>query len=161
MEGSNSDRISTRSDFQVQVRCLIGDAAQAGASELWLVDVDFADWPLNERELVADLVAWARPQRRLNMLAHRFDEVLRVHPRFVTWRRDFGHLVQCRQVDVDASDTPTLLITGPGTGLQLVDRQRFRGRRFTDEADIQAWREVIDALMQRSQDAFPATTLGI
>jgi hypothetical protein len=169
----NPDSITTRKEFQAQVRALLAEAEQQGAKELWWVDPDFADWPLNERELVAALSAWAAPQRRLTMLAQRFDEVQRSHPRFVTWRRDFGHVIHCRQVDVDASEVPSLLLVGsasgpasgsangPTTGLQLTNRQRFRGRRLRDEADVQAWREVIDALMQRSQDGFASTTLGI
>jgi hypothetical protein len=161
----NPDSITTRKEFQAQVRALLAEAERQGAKELWWVDPDFADWPLNERDLVAALSAWASPQRRLTMLAQRFDEVQRAHPRFVTWRRDFGHVIHCRQVDVDASEVPSLLLVGPASGpangLQLTDRQRFRGRRLRDEADVQAWREVIDALMQRSQDGFASTTLGI
>jgi hypothetical protein len=167
------ESITTRKQFQAQVRALLAEAEQQGARAMWWVDADFADWPLNERELVATLTAWARPQRRLTMLAQRFDEAQRSHPRFVTWRRDFGHVIHCRQVDADASEVPSLLIVeaaaGPAggfagvaaSGLQLTDRQRFRGRRLHDEADVQAWREVIDALMQRSQDSFASTTLGI
>jgi len=36
-----------------------------------------------------------------------------------------------------------------------------KGTISRDAADAVQWREVIDAVLQRSEEAFPATTLGL
>lgn len=156
--------IAGRSDFAAAVHAVLGDAAEHGTRELWLVDPDFSLWPLGERELVGLLTRWAQggPGRRITVIAQRFDDIPRRHPRFVAWRRDWAHVIHCREVgEVDASEVPTLLLAGEGLGLQLLERQHVRGRWFRDDAAWRTWREVIDALLQRSAEAFPATTLGL
>lgn len=156
--------IAGRAEFAAAVRAVLADAAAHGTRELWLVDPDFALWPLGERETVALLLRWAQggPRRRITFVAHGFDDVPRRHPRFVAWRRDWAHVVSCREVsEVDASEVPTLLLAGEGLGVQLLERQHVRGRWFRDESNWRMWREVVDALLQRSSEAFPATTLGL
>jgi peptidyl-tRNA hydrolase len=163
MDPSLPTSISTRAEFNTALLAALQDAVRAGTRELWLVDPDFADWPLGERATVELLTQWAQaPQRRITLIARHFDEMPRRHPRFVQWRRHWSHFVEARAVaDLDPSDVPTLLLAGDGLGVQLLDRVHWRGRWFSDEADWRTWREVVDALLQRSSDAFPATTLGI
>ena len=156
--------IAGRAEFGAAGRAVLADAADHGTRELWLVDPDFALWPLGERETVALLLRWSQggPGRRITYVAHSFDDVARRHPRFVAWRRDWAHVISCRAVgEVDASEVPTLLLAGDGLGLQLLERQHVRGRWFRDEASWRTWREIVDALLQRSAEAFPATTLGL
>lgn len=156
--------IASRAEFAAAVRAVLLDAAEHGTRELWLVDPDFALWPLGERETVALLLRWAQggAGRRVTFVAHGFDDVVRRHPRFVAWRRDWAHVIQCREVgELDASEVPTLLLAGEGLGLQLLERRHVRGRWFRDEPTWRTWREVVDALLQRSAEAFPATTLGL
>jgi hypothetical protein len=156
--------IAGRVEFAAALRAVLADAADRGTRELWLVDPDFAPWPLGERDTVALLLRWAQggPGRHVTFMAHRFDDVPRRHPRFAAWRRDWAHVITCREVgDIDASEVPTLLLAGDGLGLQLLERQHVRGRWFRDESAWRTWREVIDALLQRSVEAFPATTLGL
>jgi hypothetical protein len=43
----------------------------------------------------------------------------------------------------------------------LLDRDRWVGRWLDDEADVKAWREVVDAIVHRSEGGFPANTLGL
>ena len=50
----------------------------------------FADWPLNDIEAIASLVRWARPQRRLTLIARHFDDLAVRHPRWVAWRRTWS-----------------------------------------------------------------------
>jgi hypothetical protein len=51
---------------------------------------------------------------------------------------------------------------GPGTlSLRLVDCDLYRGSVSTAIADATRDRDRLDALMQRSVDAFPASTLGL
>lgn len=159
----DTTQITTRSEFLRALHALLDEAVQAETQELWLVDPHFADWPLNDRSTIELLTRWGRlPQRRLMLIAQHYDEMPRRHPRFVDWRRSWSHVAQCRAVpELDLSEVPTLLLTADGAGLQLIDREHFRGRLFRDETTWRTWREVIDALLQRSEDAFPATTLGL
>jgi hypothetical protein len=155
--------ISTRAEFNTALLAALQDAIETNTRELWLVDPDFAAWPLGERAVVDLLTVWAQaPQRRITLIARHFDEMPRRHPRFVQWRRYWSHFVQAYAVaELDPSDVPTLLLAGDGLGVQLIDRVHWRGRWFRDESDWRTWHEVIDALLQRSGDAFPATTLGL
>jgi hypothetical protein len=164
MDESLPTSISTRGEFGAALHAVLVDAIEARARELWLVDPDFSEWPLGERATVDALTRWAQaaPQRRITLVAHSFADVPRRHPRFADWRRHWDHVVQAREVaELDASEVPTLLLASEGLGLQLIDRVHWRGRWFRDETDWKTWREVIDALLQRSSDAFPATVLGL
>jgi len=45
--------------------------------------------------------------------------------------------------------------------LRLHDRVHYRGVATRERADEVQWREEIDAVLQRSEEAFPATSLGL
>jgi hypothetical protein len=164
MDESLPTSISTRNEFDAALRAALADAIESRTRELWFVDPDFSEWPLGDRAVVDQLTNWAQsvPQPRITLIAYSFAEMHRRHPRFVAWRRYWSHVVQARDVaELDASEVPTLMLAGDGLGVQLIDRMHWRGRWFRDETDWKTWREVIDALLQRSGDAFPATILGI
>jgi hypothetical protein len=155
--------LAGRAEFRTGVVAAVAAAATAGEREMCWVDVDFADWPLDDNALLDALTPWARaPQRRLTLLAHHYDEMPRRHPRFVAWRRTWGHLLDCRAApSVDPSEMPCLLFSGKAASLQIVDKIRWRGRWLETEADRRSWGEVVDAILQRSEDAFPANNLGL
>lgn len=154
--------LDSRVDFLAGVGWLLSHAAASGVQEMRWVSPDFADWPLGDAALLGRLSAWARgPQRRLLLVAHDYDAVPRRHPRFVQWRRLWAHRMQCRAVaELDASQVPTLLLAGD-LGLQLMDTVRGRGRWLTEPNDLRTWSEVTEALLQRSEVAFGANTLGL
>lgn len=151
--------IDGRKDFHAAiVEQLAGDAAD----EWWWCDPDFVDWPLDDPVLIDALTRWlARPGRHLTLLACDFEALARSHSRFVAWRRYRAHQVLGRSVALAASQMPTLLLVAPPRGLQLLDRQRWRGVRITDPADWREARELVDALLQQSEPSFAATTLGL
>ena len=129
--------------------------------ELCLVDPDFETWPLDDALVLDTLNAWARlPQRRLLLVAARFDTVARRFSRFATWRGTFAHVVEAFVTEVEASQVPTLLLAGPAS-LMLADRLRWRGHALTDDKAVADWREVVDVLLQRSEPGFAANTLGL
>lgn len=153
--------IDGRSSFTAAVRLALSQAARERARELCFVDPDFEAWPLDDPQLLDALTAWARlPKRRLLMIAGRFDDVPRRFARFTTWRRDWAHVVECRVTEVEASQIPTLLLAGVHS-VQMADRLQWRGHWLADDSEISAWREVVDALLQRSEPDFPANTLGL
>ena len=101
-------------------------------------------------------------RRRLVVFAHNFDEMPRRHPRFADWRRQWSHVVQCRtDPELEAEQMPTLLLVPGVVGVRLLDPVRYRGMVSGRAADHVECREAIDALLQRSVEAFPATTLGL
>jgi len=156
-----TQEITTRSDYVDALRAGLQRALEEGVRELWCSDVDFADWPLNEVPLIEALTRWARPHHRLVLLAQHYDEVQRRHPRFVQWRRTWGHLVDARTpTELAPSDHPGVLLAG-GRALELIDRVHWRARWLEQVADVQRCREQLDAISQRSEPAFAATTLGL
>lgn len=154
--------ITTRAEFHDAVRAALAQAADAGAGEIVLADPTFADWPLGERAVVESLTRWVESRRRLTLLAFSFDEMARRQLRFVEWRRQWAHVVQCRHDDeLESEQIPTLLFMPGLVSVRLVDRVRYRGTVSARPVDLVACRETVDALLQRSVEAFPVTTLGL
>ena len=162
MDASNRRVITSRSEFHEALRGAFSLAASVGARELWLCDEDFADWPLGERTVVDELSQWAQSQRRLTLLAHSFDEMGRRHGRWIEWRRQWAHVVECRtNEEIEAAQMPTICLVSDIFSIRLSDPVRHRGMASHEAADALACREAIDAVSQRSIETFPATTLGL
>lgn len=164
----NEGRFSGVLAFKQTVVATLTSACAAGAKELWLVDPDFAEWPLDDRALLDAMTVWARVRSRtLRMLARQYDEVPRRHPRFTAWRRSFAHVVDCRAApEVDVSEFPVLVLAQPpgvavSTGVQGGAAPNFRGHVLSQDAEWRTWREIVDAISQRSEPAFPAHSLGL
>jgi hypothetical protein len=127
------------------------------------VDTDFADWPLDDAELLAALGGWLlRPGRQLVLLADRFDALPRSRPRFVAWRRDWVHAIEvCTPAEPGTVALPTLLLDDDLVCVRLIDKRQWRGRVTVEAREARLAREHIDAILQRSVPAFPATTVGL
>ena len=153
--------IDGRSDFTLALQRSMAHALRRRERELFLVDPDFETWPLDDAALLDTINAWAHlPQRRLVMVATRFDTVARRFSRFTTWRGIFAHVVEAFSTAVEPSQVPTLLLCGPAS-LMLADRLRWRGHALSDDKEVADWREVVDVLLQRSEPGFAANTLGL
>lgn len=154
--------ITSRAEFHVALRHAFERLADAGAREVWLCDEDFADWPLGERATVELLTRWAASSRRLTLVARHFDEVARRHARWVAWRRDWSHIVSCRtNTELATGEFPTVLLALGTVSVRLSDNVHHRGRLSQEMADELRCKEQIDAVLQRSEEAFPATTTGL
>ena len=154
--------ITSRSEFHDALRAAFALAASSSAREIWLSDQDFADWPLGERQVVDQLTQWAHSHRHLTLIAHNFDEVARRHGRWTEWRRQWAHVVECRSnQELEANQHPTICLISDQLSVRLSDPVRYRGMVSTEIADAVACREAIDAVLQRSNETFPATTLGL
>lgn len=155
--------LDTRSAFRQQVvESVVGAALDGRRAWIW-VDADFAEWPLDDVHLLAAMTRWARrPDRTFMMLARDFSGVPRRHPRFTQWRRTWSHRIECRSApDVSEQEMPTLLMAGELYSLQLLNKQRWQGRWLDDDAEFKSWREVVDAIVERSELDFPADNLGL
>jgi len=154
--------IASRAEFIEAVRKALSVAEQGGAREIVFVDRDFSDWPLNEPTVIDSLSRWIDSSRLLVVVAHSFDELARRQLRFVEWRRQWAHVVQCRNdPDLEAEQIPTLLLVPGHTCVRVLDRVRYRGTVSNRPVDLTESREAVDALLQRSVEAFPVTTLGL
>ena len=160
---SASDSLfTTRGEFHTALRTALAEAAAAGCSELWLCDNDFDDWPLGERQVVDSLSQWASSHRRLTLVASTFDEVARRHARWNEWRRQWSHIVHCRSnAELERGQMPSVLLASGLLSVNLVDPVHYRGRFSHDVADGVRCRELIDAVLQRSEEAYPVTTAGL
>lgn len=154
--------VRTRADFVRAVHWGVQAAVERGARRLWFTDPDFADWPLNDPDLLALLSPWLRlPQRQLVLLAERYDEVVRHQPRFVAWRRDWAHAVVAWTPQDTPADLPTWLLDDGPVCVVLADRVRWRGRCALDPREVHLRRQEVDAVLQRSESAFPVNQLGL
>ena len=157
--------IDSRSGFAAAIQWGFARAMREGgrSRRIVCVDRDFAEWPLDEPALLDSLTVWLKgAQRRLVLMAASFDEVPRRHPRFVAWRQHFAHSVFPHEAPDDvAAVLPTLLLDDEGTMVRLIDPVHWRGRAGIDARSSLPWREQIDALLQRSEAAFPVQSLGL
>ncbi len=154
--------IQSRGEFQQAIRDAFERAATQGCREIWLCDTDYADWPLGERAVVDALTRWAYAHRRLHMLASSFDDIVRRHPRFVEWRRNWAHVIDCRQLEDLAPELVPRMWLAPGLGaVRLVDPLRFRGFVDAQTADLVPATQTLQDLAEKSEEAFPATLLGL
>ena len=154
--------IGSRAEFLDAVRTAFTRAEEHGAREIVLVDPNFADWPLNERAVIDSLSRWVDSGRLLVVIAHSFEELARRQLRFVEWRRQWAHVVQCRNdPELEAEQIPTLLLVSGHSCVRVLDRLRYRGTVSKRPVDLTECRETVDALLQRSVEAFPVTTLGL
>ena len=162
MNTDSGGLITTRGEFLDALRHAFTRVAANGSRELWLCSEDFADWPLGERAVIEQLTQWASSHRRLTVIARSFDEVARRHPRWVEWRRQWSHVVGCRSnSELEAGAIPSVLLAPGVVSVRLADTVHYRGRMSHDKADEVRCRELIDAVLQRSEEAFPATTTGL
>lgn len=154
-------RFTGRSDFTEMVRQAFAAAAQQGWREIIVCDPDFADWPLGERAVVQALNDWSKTGRTFTMLARTYDEVLRRHARFVTWRRTWAHIVECRAHTSGPADEMPSALLGLGWVFERLDLQRCTGVAGYEAARRVALRERLNERLAKSSPAFPATTLGL
>lgn len=161
--GSPPSALRSRADFHAALRWSLDHALASRSRRLTWMDPDFAIWPLGDPGLLQALTHWLKlPQRRLVLIAHRFDAVPRLHPRFVAWRRDWSHAIDAwapsEGVEVHM---PTLAIDDDRLCLQVFDSTHWRGRLSFSEQDVRQWRDEIDALLQRCEAAFPVHQVGL
>ena len=159
--GELQGRFEGRKAFQQIVRDALAQAAREGWREILICDTNFEDWPLNERAVSDALQAWSRTGRKFTMLARRYDTVQQVHHRFVTWRRTWAHIIECRACpSAEASDFPSA-ICSPGWVMERLDPVRSVGVMGAEPVRRVALRERLEEWLLKSSPAFPASTLGL
>lgn len=154
--------ITSRNEFHDALRQSFDLVANEGCREVFIADPTFADWPLGERGVIESLTRWAYAHRKLTVLAQNFDDFTRRHPRWVEWRRQWAHVVECRALADDDAGKLAGLFLAPGlVTLRVLDAEHYRASLSFDPTDAIRVRDNLDALLQRSEEAFPATNLGL
>jgi hypothetical protein len=160
---AESGSVSSWRDFHSRVEAAMAVLA-AEPADLWLVDADFAQWPLGQRSVMEALHRWAvAPSRhRITVLAGGYDGFARCHPRWVAWQRTWGHRVRCWQAPAEcAADLKPTLILGQSLALRVAEPRMGTGWWTRESARIANWRAEIDAILQRSEEAPSSTPLGL
>lgn len=141
----------------------IQQAIQERARCITCVGQSLAQWPLDDADLLADMVQWFKlPQRRLVLLAASFDDLPRALPRFTAWRRPWVHAMQAWQPPEElATALPTLMFDDRRITVYRVDEESGCGRVSSDRQELLRWSQKIDAVLQRSSPAFALNTLGL
>ena len=154
-------RFAGREAFAQRVRAAFDVAVQRGWREIIVCDATFEDWPLHERAVNEALGAWAKSGRRFVMIASGYDAVLRQHARFVSWRKTWDHIIECRtNRRTDPLDFPSAIVT-PDWALQRLDLVRSTGVCSEAPAYRVRVREALDELISVSSPGFPASILGL
>ena len=151
-------RFAGRSEFADLVRQAFAVAADQGWREIIICDANFEDWPLGERVVAQSLNDWAASGRKFTMLAQDYAEVSRRHARFVTWRRTWSHIVECR--GHASGDLPSIFWS-PGWAFERLELVHSTGVAGTEAGRRVALKERLAEKLLRSSPAFAATTLGI
>lgn len=154
-------RFSGPRAFAQHIAEALACAADEGWKTLVLCDFNFEDWPLNTLQVHEALNQWARPGRRLVLLAVRYDEMLRRHPRFVSWRRRWDHLLDCRLGRAAGADDFPSAVLGPRWFMHRIDRPRSVHLCGQGAEQLLALRESLDQRIRESVPGFPASTLGL
>ena len=154
-------RFSGRSEFAERVRQAMAAAAAQGWREMIWCDPDFGDWPLGERAVAQALNDWARSGRKLTLLAEHYDAVLRQHARFVTWRRTWAHVVECRKSGAASRGCLPSALWSPAWVMERLNVPRCTGVAGPDIACRTALKERLNEHLSASSAGFPATVLGL
>lgn len=147
--------------FAQVVRAALARAAQEGWQAMVWSDASFEEWPLGERAVTESLQAWAGSGRQLVMLAQNYNSVLRYQPRFVSWRRTWDHIIDCRVCKtIDASEMPSALWS-PHWAMRRLDLVRSTGVADLEPARRVLLKQELDECRRQSAPGFSATTLGL
>jgi len=160
-EPLTTGRFVGRLAFEQRVRDALNCAAREGWQEIVLSDASFLDWPLHEQSVLESLQAWSKPGRRMTLLAISFDEVIRHHARFVSWRQTWDHILDCRVCrSLAPADFPSV-IWSRDWFLHRFDCQRSSGICSADRERGVLLKQVLDEAVRNSSVGFAASTLGL
>ena len=154
-------RFGGRTEFAELIRQAFVAASLQGWNEIILCDPDFDDWPLGERVVAQALNDWSRSGRKLTMLARNYDGITRRHARFVTWRRVWSHIVECRASGSGPVDVLPSALWTSGWAFERLDLVRSSGIAGSEIARRFALKERLNERLLKSVPAFAARTLGL
>lgn len=153
----------TRAEFGAQLQT----ALERAQSEVWMVDRDFAEWPINRPEFASALQSFLRQSaaNHLRMLTLDAEHVARSAPRLMTVLRTHAQSVECRIVPSHAAprfgEACSMLIADRALLVRRFHRDHFRGATELDPAAARPWLDQFEMLWEESSPALSSTTLGL
>ena len=154
-------RFDGPTEFAAVIRLAFAAAAAQGWREIIICDANFASWPLGERAVAQCLQEWSKTGRTLTVLARDYNEVIRRHARFVSWRRTWSHIIECRSNTAVAEEDFPSAFWSPIWCCQKLDVPHSRGVASPEAVRRVVIRERLNECLRRSSPAFAATTLGL
>jgi hypothetical protein len=127
-----------------------------------MYSADYEDWPLDESEVVQALRRWALPRRRpcVRLLARDYSRLLNTCSRFVAWREDFAHLLECRELPTGI-DAPSEGLWLREHALVALPAQRERRALRQGAREAQASLQLFDQAWELSEPGFAPRALGL
>ena len=111
--------------------------------------------------MAESLQQWSATGRRITLLARRYDDVVRRHARFVTWRQRWTHIIEARACpSADPLELPSA-IWSPVWVMQRLDPERCNGICGAEPERRLLLRESLQEWLAKSSASFPASTLGL
>jgi hypothetical protein len=156
-----SGSFAGRAEFQQLIRNAIAASAREGWREMLWFDLSFEDWPLGERSVQADLQAWSATGRKLTIVAKRFDALIAKHHRFVTWRKQWSHIIEARAISSASDEEFPSLILAPSWAMQRLQPALCKGVAGHEAKRRVDLRELSNEWLAKSGPSFPSTTLGL
>ena len=150
-----------RADFQQIVRNAIAQAAVSRWQEMVWFDVNYADWPLGERAVQADLQAWSESGRKLTIVAKRFEPLIATHHRFVAWRKQWSHVVDARAIPSASDEEFPSFLLATDWAMQRLQPTLSKGVASYEAKRRVDLQELSRQFLAISSPAFAATTLGL
>jgi hypothetical protein len=140
----------------------LDEAAQTRARELWCCDSDLSFWPVGERAWIEALGRWVGPGRRLTVLLADDAPLQRLHPRWVAWRRTWGHLVEVWVVEPELAGGLCGWALSPGRcGVEILDPAIGRARWVRDPVALQTALHLLQVWKERAQPGLAVHPLGL
>ena len=156
-----SRRFEGRTDFRQLVRDALAHAAREGWREIILSDPSFDDWPLGERAVAESLQAWSNSGRHITLLARRYDDVVRMHARFVQWRGRWSHIITAMACPSAGPLEVPSAVWSPGWVMERLDIDRCNGYCGGEPERRLLLRERLAEWLAKSSPSFPSSTLGL
>jgi hypothetical protein len=167
VEGLTEGRHEGLPELRALRKRLLIAACDGRARRILALDPSFADWPLSDPEVLDALAHWGRTGGHLELLAPDYTQAGRHHARFMQWRLKWDHLLRIASFDAGEAgpDWPTSLLVavgGDASGVaRVLDFDHSRAVFSRAAPDRQAAVELFDAIAQRSEPAWPLSTLGL
>lgn len=155
--------IDTRAGFVAQLQL----ALERAERELWMVDRDFADWPIGTPSFASTLQTFLRRSaaHHLYMLTLEPECIAVTSPRFLAVMRAHAHHAQCRIVPAHAAsrfgEACSMLIVDRSIIVRRFHRDHLRGSADFDPASARPWLDQFQTLWDESTSALASTTLGL
>ncbi len=151
----------TRTKAHAALHALVANQS----ATLLCFSTDFSAWPLQQPAFIRQLELWAlRDPRRhaaLRLLAVDWSTVRLRFARFAAFRRDFAHLIDCRQISERQASGLHEMAWTPSGAVCAHTATWMSAEQWHSATRLHALRLGFEDAWQKAVPAFPAITLGL